>query len=345
VDDRSGVSIGIVRDFVFSNDGRMYVLDAADYDVKVFDAAGHFSQRFGRRGGGPGEFATPSSIWISDTTVRVRDLANGTQVYSLSGAYLVTLPREQVELETRNLRFGMTLSVVEAEITGWRFRGRPPESVSRNKLVVVHRSGGQADTLGRIPVDWAFFESPSRSGSMRSSGFGDGGAWGLLGDSTVVVVDGYSGIVRWHTITQTGPRLSREVSLRVPAPRVTADDISAMERTRAGTAWTTGGGGTRQSVVAPVHVVGAPALWSVATKVFVAETGTLWVGAPRVELSNTGAGPVSQVVTNNLWTVIPASGEPFAVTFPKDFSAHAARGDRIVGLLLGEPGIQAYRVK
>jgi len=57
---------GRISGVVADADGRIYVADASE--IRVFDSAGEFVQRFGGEGSGPGEFRAAQSIgWIGDT--------------------------------------------------------------------------------------------------------------------------------------------------------------------------------------------------------------------------------------------------------------------------------------
>ncbi len=58
--------------------GRLYVLDAGNHTVTVFDGAGEVVRRMGRQGGGPGEFRFPTDLAVSDDgAVAVWDFDKG----------------------------------------------------------------------------------------------------------------------------------------------------------------------------------------------------------------------------------------------------------------------------
>ena len=74
-------------------DGRMYVLDAGNHRVQVFDATGDYIMTRGGEGQGPGEFTRPSSILIAGKRLYVRDLGNHrVSVWTLEGEYIGELP-------------------------------------------------------------------------------------------------------------------------------------------------------------------------------------------------------------------------------------------------------------
>jgi hypothetical protein len=57
---------------------RLYVLDASEYRVTVFDAQGRALRSFGRQGRGPGEFSFPSDLAVADDgSVAVYDFDRG----------------------------------------------------------------------------------------------------------------------------------------------------------------------------------------------------------------------------------------------------------------------------
>jgi sugar lactone lactonase YvrE len=64
---------GIARD---PASGRIYVVDTAAHDIKVFDAGGQLLDTLGGRGRGPGEFNTPTHAVFSGDTLYVADTFN-----------------------------------------------------------------------------------------------------------------------------------------------------------------------------------------------------------------------------------------------------------------------------
>lgn len=61
--------------------GRLYILDADDYRVAVFDSTGSLIRTVGRQGGGPGEFQRPYAVAIDSAGVlAVADGGKGTLV-------------------------------------------------------------------------------------------------------------------------------------------------------------------------------------------------------------------------------------------------------------------------
>ena len=76
------------RDVDVGPDGSIYVLDAGDFNVKVYDAAGEHVRTFSQRGQGPGELSRPTSAAIAGDRYVVNDGGTRMIVWSLDGEYL-----------------------------------------------------------------------------------------------------------------------------------------------------------------------------------------------------------------------------------------------------------------
>lgn len=84
-----------IVDVEFGPEARTYVLDAGEARVQVYDSDGRFLHRFGRRGGGPGEFRTPVALAADDSSVYVLDGRVGVHVFSVDGVY-----RRRIRIDT-----------------------------------------------------------------------------------------------------------------------------------------------------------------------------------------------------------------------------------------------------
>lgn len=60
-----------IGDVIPSRDGDIFVLDAGNREIAVFDETGILLRRIGRRGAGPGEFAAPRAMALARDTVFV----------------------------------------------------------------------------------------------------------------------------------------------------------------------------------------------------------------------------------------------------------------------------------
>ena len=90
---------GRIAGIAVTPNGSLYVLDAFRFSVAVYDSSGRFVRRFGRRGGGPGEFQrvhgeneprAGSGIAISNDTMFVLD--DRLHVFDTTGTHLYTSP-------------------------------------------------------------------------------------------------------------------------------------------------------------------------------------------------------------------------------------------------------------
>ncbi len=75
--DPAGTIFGRIVAATVDDAGRIYVMDALSYDVRVFSPTGRLELTMGRRGRGPGEFERPvamgligRTLWASDGTLR-----------------------------------------------------------------------------------------------------------------------------------------------------------------------------------------------------------------------------------------------------------------------------------
>lgn len=79
-----------INDIDVDDEGRIYIIDGSDSNVRVFDEKGGFLKTIGRKGQGPGEFQYPVYIQIiADNELCVVDYLGARAVYfSLEGDYL-----------------------------------------------------------------------------------------------------------------------------------------------------------------------------------------------------------------------------------------------------------------
>jgi hypothetical protein len=74
-------------------DGRIFVADAGDHAVRIYDQDGTFVRGFGRPGQGPGEFTMPSGLFVRHDTVHVADRGGSgftSVLFDTTGALLTT---------------------------------------------------------------------------------------------------------------------------------------------------------------------------------------------------------------------------------------------------------------
>ncbi len=311
--------------------GHLYVLDAQDRSVRVFDAAGRFVRRFGRQGGGPGELQVPVAIW-ADTEVGIADGAQRrTSYFSMEGRHLRTVPMpladETPVLRARPLRHGRAVGQTPARmgVTG----GGAALDGSAYVAVVVLGRGARPDTLLRIHSGVTSFhprDAPVPFGTT-SSHLGWGGAHAVLGDSLVATADGYTGAVRWYRAGPSGLTLLRTRTLPSRSREVTNDDRRQVERLiRA------------QNPDLPRRLdIDLPPRVSIATQALFSAEGFLWI-------RNTGAPGQSHV-----WTVFDPAGEiAYRLSLPEGFDLRHVRGDLLYGTAATRndaPLVRVYRLR
>ncbi len=87
----SSYFFAFIADGITDEKGNLWVVDMKQGLVKKFDKNGEFKKSFGGRGNGPGELASPNSIFIKDDKVYIRELFGEIEVYDTSGKYIKTL--------------------------------------------------------------------------------------------------------------------------------------------------------------------------------------------------------------------------------------------------------------
>jgi hypothetical protein len=85
---------GVVSGLEVDAEGRIYVSDAFNHEIRVFDPDGEFSHAFGARGEGPGEMERPYGVLLDHQgRLWVRDLRNMRfSLFEVDGAFLEVRP-------------------------------------------------------------------------------------------------------------------------------------------------------------------------------------------------------------------------------------------------------------
>ena len=317
-----------VADVATGPAGELYVLDAGDRAVKVYSPAGRFVRRFGRQGGGPGEFQVPTSLRV-DTRVRVSDLGQQRMSYfTLDGRHLET---------ARSPELGDMPLLGLAPLRNGRIVGSTPTRMTATSegmtgsawmAVVALAPGGRADTLLRLHSGLSTFRPRDGEGPQGpfASHVGRGGAHAVLGDSIVATADGYSGEVRWYRADRDGLTLIRTRRLESRSRPVTPDDVRSIERQL----YAENPEFPRGMVIDPAPRV------SIASQALFAPDGSLWI-------RNTAGRDHAHV-----WTVYDAAGEiTQRLSLPAGFDLRHVRGDRLYGVSRTEndaPIVQVYRL-
>ncbi len=306
-----------LADVQVSHDGRIFALDQGEAEVKVFDDAGRFLYKFGRRGSGPGEFGYPSTLEIRDSLVVVPAGAERVATFGLDGKHRRThlAPLDSLRNPTILLR------------GGWRLRhiGITPSANVRTPVdrmfqyLLLSRSRTAAvDTLAKI---WAFayFEQRNGMATALPSRFGASGAWALHGDSLLAIVDGYAGSVTWRLAGPAGVPVLRTESLGRAGQAVSDSDIASEMDAKRQSAQGMAGGERIQRTPPIMRILNPPARWSVATEARFSAEGDLFV-----RLANSPGG-------ERVWRVFPVSGASYDVLVPGLFYLKSIRAGKLYG--------------
>lgn len=193
-------------------DGRVFVADVELQNVRAFTVEGEYLGELGREGRGPGEFARPFTVAVTDDTLRVYDRPQDRwTVFDAHGQHVRTV---RLEVPTEHnfferiwkARHGWSLG--QTGVIGRRW---PHQSIT-DRYLIAWRSGEAPDTLASFHanplwVDLAIFDS-LRVSTTTDLG-ADGDAW-LMGDSLLIVVDGTVSNVSLYGVTPDGFRKLRE---------------------------------------------------------------------------------------------------------------------------------------
>ncbi len=349
-DEAAGVFIAHMGTTAISPGGELFVIDAGDRDLKVYDAArGTFMRRFGRQGSGPGELQTPLTVVLRDTMVHVTDQRNGYLEFARDGRHIRTTRQRPEWLDAIPLRHGHHLLIEMQQLD----RTIPPRPVTAvepmYRTVVLRTPDGRTDTIAAFRMDMGLvtLNSGSSRPTARPVGFGNQGVHALIGDSLLVVADGYAAEVRWYRITPAGAVLRRTESLRQRPRPVTAADLTAAGKRLAGATSQIISSPGRGSALAPQQptdatVSDAPDRWSVATRIVTAHDGTVAIAAP---LTISLVRERRSTIENNVYTVFPPAGAPYRIALTGSQYLHLIHagefyiGDRDAD----EPVLRVYR--
>ncbi|MBA3558253.1 MAG: 6-bladed beta-propeller [Gemmatimonadaceae bacterium] len=313
-----------------SGDGRIFVLDAGAPDLKVFGPAGKYLTAFGRAGAGPREFTHPADLLLSDSSVSVTDvMQRRLTTYTLEGKHIETRRFDNTGADrpgyiVYEMRGGSVLIVTGPIVTNGG--GSVFHDLYTSVLLKTVRPP-KLDTLVRIRADLALYRRPGAwIANASTMGVGDGGAWALLGDSMLALVNGHTGMVRWMSVAANGARVQRSAKLSRKLRPVTRQDVVTMKRqSRAEMPY-------YKNVALEFSEI--PTHWSVASRALFADNGSLWIGPPYP------TGSTGQ------WTVFPSgNANAFSVSLPSAFTLSSVRGERLYGHAKSEdetPIVQVY---
>jgi hypothetical protein len=136
-----------VAQVVFDREENLYVLDAGNHRILVFNPQGKFVRRIGKQGGGPGELMTPVGLAITSAgEVAVTDLGRpAVSLFKKDGTFIRNI--------TFGEEFGMPLPVQSTN-------AHPGGGVAVRTMPVMMRRGAPGDiapgrmTNRKSPITW-----------------------------------------------------------------------------------------------------------------------------------------------------------------------------------------------
>ena len=194
---------------------RVFVVDVELSAGRVFDSDGNYLKELGGgEGRGPSEFLRPSTITRTRGGVAVYDHALDRRVHFDSlGTHLETLrldaPGTLGLQRVWEGRHGWWIGW-----TGLIGRRTPERSVS-DHLVLAWNSNNGVDTVARVPGNPFWITVPFQEALMMhtTEGMGPSGGMAVLGDSLLLLIDGYASTVRFYDLRAVGPKVREERKL------------------------------------------------------------------------------------------------------------------------------------
>lgn len=340
-------ALGRVYGVAIGPDRGVYVLDGQAAAVRVFDETGRPFRTVGRKGGGPGEFATPRRMGFLSDTLWVWDARQRrVTLFEPDGTLIATLPVPRAE----GLRAGEGQGLGALASGGRALIGTRPlsplmASTDRLPLLVIDREGGSGtDTIAPLDQNHATAVFITLAGGVtwRPSGqsaglppadqiqsveiaaqpFSDISIWDLApsGDAVVLIDRNAAEIPGDHAYGLTRVRLSGDTAFSVrrpytpiPIPAVVTDSIVARY--------------TRSFGEAVVRdVIFLPPFYPPVDAVVVARDGTTWLGREAVVGDST-----------QRWEVFDTAGRPVAaLDLPAGLTVYDAADDAVWGVVTDE---------
>ena len=305
-----------VGDISVADNGWICIADSGRLEIFCYSADGKLQSSMGGEGDGPGKLRALSAM-EADTVVVAWDQVTGrTSTYSLDGRVVGserTRPRGFDAGTARRLQNGSLVSVTAARfIHGERYD--PHYRLVLSRLDTT-------DTIATIRTDAAFWYNAADGvpyGAI-STPFGDGGAWSFIGDSVLVVANGYSGELTWYQANATGLAVARRTQVPVEVRSVSDQDLADLEKSLR----------TERGDAVPREIVlGAPPSWSGVTDLLVGDDGDMAYIGSRDRDGRT------------YWRALRSDDSLHAVPLPPDFELKAVSDGVFYGVVTDELGVQ-----
>jgi hypothetical protein len=322
---------GYITTIAFVGLEAIAVADGISKNVRLFSLAGRHLHTLGRSGHGPGEFVHPGTI-LTDSLIRVFDpMQHRIVVFDpASGGHVTTTALRVAPGANVTTMLPLRAGQFIAETTpAWSW-GQPGHQTD---VAVLHLVGDRVDTIAQFHQGLTVWYTPDAHApwGIVPSRFGSGGAWAMH-DTTVALVDGYAGLVRFMAARADGSLLPvSEIRLPGESRPVTAQDTQReVEDSAQADARRARGGRSGRIGLEP------PARWSIGHAAIFAERDRLWV---------------LQEITRDSrerWTVLNQNGVVDSWAFPRGVKIKAVAPPHVAGIEFMDSGVQrvvVYRLE
>ena len=255
-----------IGDVVVTDRG-IWVVDWGQHKVLRFSPNGELMVEYGRDGSGPAEFMSIEAVRV-DSIVTVEDPRQGRQVlFRLNGEHIETRAARRI-IDNGGITVPVQSSVLlksgAAVLEGRTYftSASLEKSQPLTHVMLAYSEGTAQDTVFSYHSGLAMWRAGTTSGLLVAP-FGVGGAWGLLGDTAIVLADGVNGTI---AIVQAGSRSFQAdtVDLGVVARPVSSRDRSRLRE--------------EEDLPRGAQMAMLPERWSVATDMIVDDQGDIWLG-------------------------------------------------------------------
>lgn len=331
-------------------DGRIYVLDGQDQQIRVFDDTGRPLRAIGRRGDGPGEFTRAlffgfkdDTLWVNDAgQMRVTLMSAEGQVFSTFpvGSEMVSSPPGPMVMARAGVlradglldSYPLVAVAAGADL---------PDSVAVPELV-FDRHGGVVDTAGYGPLPFAPFRTITLGGRQVF-------VPGAPSDQALTVAMPDGKVVVDRRAPATGPEAVFTVTrIRTPADTVyrrvlryrprgfTPAFVDSLVARSLGAAVRASALDSAAAERALRDALELPAFQTPVSEGHAGEDGSLWLRRED------DGGPVFE------WIVLQADGTPRGrFELPRSAAVHWAEGGTVYAAVaddLGVPWVVRYRI-
>lgn len=342
-----GTSLTYVGSLAVGPNGDVYVTQPQNADIRVFDGDGHPVRTIGRRGGGPGEFQSVSTMgFFGDTLYALDPGATRVTFFSDTGAVLGTLSTLPKGLKLPQGFILMPPFKLCADGTGFAAPdafSRSPAARLPRPYLRVHRDGTVVDTLMMLPTAHSMLAvQTERMGFYTRQPFSDDPLESIscrTGEAAVVdrraAEDAQSATFRVTVLRSTHDTLYSRSYPYAPMAMPTAWVDSAIARTTRGVGRMLSN--ARQAEAAVRKAMFIPKYVAPVSRALYATTGDLWLrreNAPRQD---------------EHWMVLDSLGTPIArVTLPSGLDVRVIEADAVWGTVsdsLDVPYVVRYRIE